>query len=75
VVITAGSAAESLQNKDISIHDISLLLFDECHKAKGESDYCKILNHYLRAKEPNLPQVTHTGMVGTSKCSSQKTQC
>ena len=50
-----------MKRGSVSLGDISLLVFDECHLAQGNSPICQIMNLYLKKKKEDrraaLPQV------------------
>ena len=54
---------DSLESKDVSFQDISLMIFDECHRAVGKSPMKMVMNKYLMEKKENpsneLPQVKY----------------
>lgn len=60
IVCTAGCLFNQLHFHRMSISDITLLVIDECHNTRKNSDYAKIMEMYIRAKkssETKLPQV------------------
>lgn len=61
VVCTADLLRNDLQTKNISLRDVSLIVFDECHHCKGRSTYSAIMVEYLKMKlrqgETQLPQM------------------
>jgi len=61
VVCTAGLLKNDLQTKNILLKDISLIVFDECHRCRGQSPYASIMIDYLKIKlskeEAQLPQI------------------
>lgn len=61
VVCTADLLKNDLQTGNISLKDISLIVFDECHHCKGRSTYSAIMMEYLKMKlkhgEEQLPQI------------------
>ena len=61
-VITPAIIDKYLEKEDgASISEFSLMVFDECHHARGNEPYNKVLQHYWRSSrsKPNaaLPQV------------------
>ncbi|XP_060586933.1 antiviral innate immune response receptor RIG-I-like [Ruditapes philippinarum] len=61
LVVTAQILLNSLKTKEIdSLEKFSLIVFDECHHAKGFHRYNEIMGHYIDMKFQNvspLPQV------------------
>ena len=61
VVCTADLLKNDLQTNNISLTDVSLIVFDECHHCKGQSPYSTIMHKYLKQKlrqgETCLPQI------------------
>lgn len=61
VVCTADLLKNDLQTGNISLTDVSLIVFDECHHCKGRSTYSTIMVEYLKKKlrqgETQLPQI------------------
>ena len=60
IVCTAGKLHQELRKKDVSICDFTLIIADECHHATRQSNYCNIMEFYLKAKYEGisgLPQI------------------
>ena len=61
VVCTADLLKNDLQTNNISLQNVSLIVFDECHHCKGRSTYSSIMIEYLKKKlrqgETQLPQI------------------
>jgi ERCC4-related helicase len=59
IVCTAGCLFNELSTKKISLAAVSLLVIDECHNTRKNSDYAKIMEVYIRAKlsGEDVPQV------------------
>ena len=63
LVVTHQILLNSLQDKSITINQVSLLLFDECHHTDKAHVYMKIMTRYLTIKlrpgntEKKLPQI------------------
>ncbi|XP_048587740.1 antiviral innate immune response receptor RIG-I isoform X1 [Nematostella vectensis] len=75
VVLTAQILLNALQNKNelssISLSDLSLLIFDECHHTNKNHSYNKIMHQYIDLKlkkHKGLPQVVGlTASLGVGK--------
>ncbi|CAI8032563.1 Interferon-induced helicase C domain-containing protein 1, partial [Geodia barretti] len=50
IVCTAGKLRRELKTKAIEITDFSLIVADECHHAGRPSNYCDIMEFYIRSK-------------------------
>ena len=61
VVCTPQILLNDLIQKKTSLEDISLIVFDECHRCKGQSPYAEVMVHYLKKKlrqrVTQLPQI------------------
>ena len=62
LVVTAAIIDLYLQySKDASISEFSLMVFDECHHARGNEPYNRLLRHYWKSLRSNpdaaVPQV------------------
>lgn len=62
VVLTAQILVNALRDGRLSLHGISLLIFDECHHTHGDHPYNKTMEFYMTlrlqpALKRNLPQV------------------
>lgn len=60
IVCTAGCLFNELQKKKMPLSAISLLVMDECHNTRKNSNYARIMEMYIRAKMCNqekVPQV------------------
>ena len=61
VVCTPQILLNDLIQKKTSLEDISLIVFDECHRCKGQSPYAEVMIHYLKKKlrqrVTQLPQI------------------
>jgi len=61
VVCTPQILVNDLVRKVTCLEDISLLVFDECHRCKGQSPYACVMMEYLKKKlrqgETRLPQI------------------
>ena len=50
IVCTAGCLLNELRCKKLKITSISLIIIDECHHTKKNTDYAKIMEYYLQEK-------------------------
>ena len=50
IVCTAGCFLNELRCKKLKITSVSLIIIDECHHTKKNTDYAKIMEYYLREK-------------------------
>ena len=58
IVCTAGCLLNELQKKQMPLSAISLLVMDECHNTRKNSNYARIMEMYIRAKmTTKVPQV------------------
>ena len=62
VVLTAQILVNALREKRLRLHDISMLIFDECHHTHGDHPYNKTMEFFMTLSlQPglvsNLPQV------------------
>ena len=61
VVCTPQILLNDLTYKKISLENISLIVFDECHRCKGQSPYAEVMIEYLKKKlrqgVMQLPQI------------------
>ena len=61
VVCTAQILLNDLEHKKASLENISLIVFDECHRCKGQSPYAGVMMQYLKRKLKEgltqLPQI------------------
>ena len=61
VVCTAQILLNDLECKKASLENISLIVFDECHRCKGQSPYAGVMTEYLKRKLKKglmqLPQI------------------
>ncbi|XP_013415811.1 interferon-induced helicase C domain-containing protein 1 isoform X2 [Lingula anatina] len=66
IIVVDNIMKDSLESKDVSIMDFSLIIFDECHHCKADNDhpYNQIMSFYIEQKlmlgetgEGKLPQI------------------
>lgn len=62
VVCTPQILLNNLSQKKVSLDDISLMVFDECHHCKGQAPYAGVMVEYLKKKlkqgeTQQLPQI------------------
>ena len=50
VVCTPQILLNDLTHKKISLENISLIVFDECHQCEGQSSYAGVMIEYLKKK-------------------------
>ncbi len=57
LVATGGVMRQLLQHGYLSLRDVALLVLDECHQARGNSDYVAIMQVYHELKNRVLGQI------------------
>ncbi len=59
IVCTAGCLVNELENGNLTLSAVSLMVIDECHNTRKNSDYAKIMETYIRASRNSekVPQV------------------
>ena len=82
IVCTAGCLINALNQRKTSLSTFSLMVMDECHNTKKNSNYARIMHHYIKQKlqqnktRGNLPQVvglTATPGAGDAACPTLNT--
>lgn len=63
VVLTAQILVNALRDGRMSLHDVSMLIFDECHHTHGEHPYNKTMEYFMTLRlqpglNKRLPQVS-----------------
>ncbi|XP_062588780.1 antiviral innate immune response receptor RIG-I-like [Saccostrea cucullata] len=64
----------NINNKRVSLGEITLLILDECHHSRKKEPYNNVMKHYLarKRKEENIPQIVGlTATIGVGDSSTE----